>query len=183
MARKKQSGGSGQFGRVEGHEPIEDDNLGAGGFEFESHLVGSNIPPDFVPAIKKGFEEAIEKGPLAGYPVLGMRVVLKDGAAHAVDSNEIAFRLAAQGAFKQAMEKGAPQLLEPIMSVEVQVPVEFQGAAIGQIAQRKDDQRVGGRRRRRAVRHDRRRRRSTTCSATRPTSRRDAGQGRVRDGA
>ena len=135
---KKQSGGSGQFGRVEGYiEPIEDDNLGAGGFEFESHLVGSNIPPDFVPAIKKGFEEAIEKGPLAGYPVLGMRVVLKDGAAHAVDSNEIAFRLAAQGAFKQAMEKGAPQLLEPIMSVEVQVPVEFQGAAIGQIAQRK----------------------------------------------
>jgi len=132
---KKQSGGSGQFGRVEGYlEPLEN---AYDPFEFESHLVGTNIPSEFIPAIEKGFKEACVKGPLTGSPVMGVRIVLQDGAAHAVDSSEIAFRSAAMGAFKQALAAATPQLLEPLMAVEVVVPSEFQGATVGQLAQRK----------------------------------------------
>ena len=132
---KKQSGGAGQFGRVEGYiVPLDEPSKPA---EFENEMIGSNIPPEFVPAIEKGFLEALGKGPLVGAPVMGVRIVLQDGAAHAVDSSEIAFRFAAQGAFKQAMRAGTPQILEPIMSTEVTVPSEYQGAAVAQIAQRK----------------------------------------------
>ena len=132
---KKQSGGSGQYGKVEGYiEPLEN---AYDPFEFESHLVGTNIPSEFIPAIEKGFKEACAKGPLTGSPVMGVRIVLQDGAAHAVDSSEIAFRSAAIGAFKQALGAGQPQLLEPLMAVEVVVPSEYQGAAVGQLSQRK----------------------------------------------
>ena len=134
---KKQSGGSGQFGRVEGYiEPISD-TLGEGTFEFENGLVGNSIPPEFVPAIEKGFREALMQGVLTGSPVMGVRVVLQDGLAHAVDSNEMAFRAAARGAFKQAMQVAKPVLLEPLMSTEVAVPSEFQGTAVALISQRK----------------------------------------------
>ncbi|EOD36065.1 putative mitochondrial elongation factor [Emiliania huxleyi CCMP1516] len=141
---KKQSGGSGQFGRVEGYvEPISSDALGQGAYEFDNQLVGNMIPPEFVTAIDKaplsaaGFREAMLKGTLTGSPVMGMRVVLQDGLAHAVDSNELAFRAAAQGAFKQAMATAKPVLLEPLMSTEVAVPAEFQGTAVALVSQRK----------------------------------------------
>jgi elongation factor G len=134
---KKQSGGSGQFGRIEGYiEPIAD-TLGVGTFEFENGLVGNSIPPEFVPAIEKGFREALMQGALTGSPVMGLRVVLQDGLAHAVDSNEMAFRAAARGAFKSAMMAAKPILLEPLMSTDVAVPSEFQGTAVALISQRK----------------------------------------------
>eukprot|EP00316_Scyphosphaera_apsteinii_P011335 CAMPEP_0119333016 /NCGR_PEP_ID=MMETSP1333-20130426/84116_1 /TAXON_ID=418940 /ORGANISM="Scyphosphaera apsteinii, Strain RCC1455" /LENGTH=716 /DNA_ID=CAMNT_0007342957 /DNA_START=41 /DNA_END=2192 /DNA_ORIENTATION=+ len=134
---KKQSGGAGQFGKIEGYiEPIGD-RLGEGFFEFENNMIGQNIPSDFLPAIEKGFRDAIMKGPLSGSPVMGMRVVLEDGMAHAVDSNEIAFKSAAKGAFKQAMDAAKPVLLEPLMSAEISVPSEFQGTAVALISQRK----------------------------------------------
>ena len=108
---KKQSGGSGQFGKIEGYiEPLDSPSAPA---EFENGMIGTNIPPEFIPAIEKGFKEALAKGPLTGAPVMGVRIVLKDGSAHAVDSSEIAFRFAAVGAFKQAMSAGAPQILDP----------------------------------------------------------------------
>jgi elongation factor G len=135
---KKQSGGSGQYGKLEGYfEPLDPERHGAAGFEFESELMGNNIPPEFLPAIKKGFEEACDVGPLSGNPVMGVRVVLQDGAAHAVDSNEMAFKLAAKGAFREAMNKGKPLVLEPVMAVEVAVPSEYQGAAVALLSQRK----------------------------------------------
>jgi len=134
---KKQSGGAGQFGRIIGYiEPLTD-TIGEGGFEFENDMVGQSIPPEYVPAINKGFQEAIAKGPLAGHPVLGVRVVVQDGLAHAVDSSELAFRKAAQGAFKQAMKDAQPVLLEPIMATDVSVPSEYQGTAVALISQRK----------------------------------------------
>jgi len=132
---KKQSGGAGQFGRIEGYiEPLDEPSAPA---EFDNEMIGTNIPPEFVPAIEKGFKEALAKGPLTGAPVMGVRIVLQDGSAHAVDSSEIAFRFAAMGAFKQAMSAGGPQILEPIMATEVTVPAEYQGAAVAQLAQRK----------------------------------------------
>ena len=135
---KKQSGGSGQFGRVEGYiEPLDEELIGKAGVEFRSELSGNNIPPEFLPAIEKGFREAMLKGPLVGCPVMGVRVVLQDGAAHAVDSNEIAFRSAAKGAFREAMRDAKAVVLEPIMSVEVAVPAEYQGAAVAQLSTRK----------------------------------------------
>jgi len=134
---KKQSGGSGQYGKVEGYiEPLDMDTIGAG-VEFRSELSGNNIPPEFLPAIEKGFREAMQEGPLVGSPVMGVRVVLQDGAAHAVDSNEIAFRAAAKGAFKAAMRDAKPLVLEPVMAVEVAVPAEYQGSAVAQLSQRK----------------------------------------------
>ena len=135
---KKQSGGSGQFGKVEGYiEPLDADRIGTAGIEFRSELMGNNIPPEFLPAIEKGFKEALEQGPLCGSPVMGVRIVLQDGAAHAVDSNEIAFRSAAKGAFREAMRAANPLILEPVMAVEVAVPSEYQGAAVAQLSQRK----------------------------------------------
>lgn len=133
---KKQSGGSGQYGKVEGYiEPIDAEGV-APGVEFRSDLSGNNIPPDFVPAIEKGFKEAFQNGFQVGSPVMGVRVVLEDGAAHAVDSSELAFRAAAIGAFKQAMADARPLVLEPVMSVEVSVPSEYQGATIAGLSQR-----------------------------------------------
>ena len=127
---KKQSGGQGQYGRVIGYmEPLPDDATEK--FEFKNGMIGNNIPPGFVAAIEKGFREAANSGALIGHPVEGARVVLTDGAAHAVDSNELAFRLAALHAFRQGYERAGPVVLEPIMSVEVRAPAEFQGTIIG----------------------------------------------------
>ena len=102
---KKQSGGSGQFGRVIGYiEPLtEEEVLDGELFVFEDATVGNNIPPQFLPAVERGFKDAVEKGPLTGHPIVGVRVVLEDGLAHAVDSNEMSFKLAARSAFQQGM--------------------------------------------------------------------------------
>jgi elongation factor G len=129
---KKQTGGSGQFGRVAGQmEPVEAE------FEFESKITGGAIPTQFIPACEKGFRECIKKGPWMKYPVTGIRVVLTDGAFHAVDSSEMAFQAAARGAFQQAYNKAQPVLLEPVMKVVVETPDEFQGNVMGSLNQRR----------------------------------------------
>merc|ERR1711967_194242 len=113
-----------------------DEELGSGTFEFENRMIGNSIPPDFLPAIEKGFREGIERGAFSGYPILGVRVVVEDGLAHAVDSNEMSFKLAAKGALREAMKSSKPVVLEPIMSTEVIVPSEYQGAAVALVSQR-----------------------------------------------
>ncbi|KAL1407270.1 Elongation factor G, mitochondrial [Vanrija albida] len=135
---KKQSGGAGQFARIKGRiEPMEVDPDTGKDTAFENRVVGSNIPTGYIPAIEKGFQEALDRGLLTGYPINGVRFIIEDGAAHAVDSSELAFRLAAIGAFKEAFNKAAPVILEPIMTVEVVAPIEFQGQVIGAMNQRK----------------------------------------------
>lgn len=135
---KKQTGGSGQFGRVKGYiEPMEHDADSGKETEFVNRIIGGNIPNSFIPAIEKGFQEALDRGLLTGHVINGVRFVLEDGQHHAVDSSELAFRLAGIGAFKEAFYKAGPVVLEPIMNVEIIAPVEFQGAVIGGINQRK----------------------------------------------
>jgi len=133
---KKQSGGSGQFGRVIGKLEKFDDEHNTK-IEFVDATIGMNIPKNFIPSIEKGFYEACERGYLTGHKMCGFRFELTDGAAHAVDSSELAFRLAAIGAVKQAFEKANPMMLEPIMAVEVVAPQEFQGVVIGTINKRR----------------------------------------------
>jgi elongation factor G len=136
---KKQSGGQGQYGRVVGRiEPLpEATGAGADAFEFVNGMVGSAISPSFIQAIEKGFREAVQSGALIGHPVQGVRVTLTDGASHAVDSSELAFKIAALHAFRQACERASPVILEPLMRVEVTVPSEFQGAIVGAVNRRK----------------------------------------------
>jgi elongation factor G len=133
---KKQTGGSGQYGKVAGYiEPLPADH--ETGFEFVDDITGGSIPREFIPACEKGFREAVKKGPLIGFPIVGVRCVINDGASHPVDSSEIAFRTAALMGFREAYERAKPTILEPIMRVEVQFPEEFQGAVLGQINQRR----------------------------------------------
>jgi elongation factor G len=133
---KKQTGGSGQYGKVAGYiEPLPAEH--ETGYEFVDEIVGGSIPREFIPACDKGFREAMKKGPLIGFPIVGVRCLINDGASHPVDSSEIAFRTAALMGFREAYEKAKPTILEPIMRVEVQFPEEFQGAVLGQINQRR----------------------------------------------
>ncbi|KAI8610239.1 P-loop containing nucleoside triphosphate hydrolase protein [Chytriomyces sp. MP71] len=135
---KKQSGGGGQYGKVMGYiEPLTEETEDGKTVEFANETVGMNIPSNFIPAIEKGFNDAVEKGALVGSGVTGVRFVLQDGAAHAVDSSELSFRLAALYAFREAFLKAGPQILEPIMDVNVTAPVEYQGSAIGLLNKRK----------------------------------------------
>ncbi|KGO34579.1 MAG: elongation factor G [Desulfoprunum sp.] len=130
---KKQTGGSGQFGRVAGYiEPLEE-----GEYEFVDKIVGGVIPREFIPSCDKGFRKSVEKGALCGAAITGVRCVINDGAFHAVDSSDIAFQLAAIGAFKDAYMKAKPVIMEPIMKVAVEGPSEFQGAVMGSINQRR----------------------------------------------
>jgi elongation factor G len=143
----RQSGGRGQYGVVE----LEVQPLPAGsGFEFTEELKGGTIPREFIPAIKSGIMEAKESGVLAGYPVIDLRVILKDGSYHEVDSSELAFKIAGSLAFKEAARKGKSILLEPVMEVEVIVPDEFMGEVISDLTARGGkisgmDSRSGGR--------------------------------------
>jgi elongation factor G len=133
---KKQTGGSGQYAKIGGYiEPLPSDAVEV--FEFVDEVVGGSVPREFIPAVEKGFKEAIIKGPLIGFPVVGVRAILNDGGSHAVDSSEMAFKIAAIAAFKEAMAGAKPIIMEPIMKVEVSVPEEFQGAIIGQLNQRR----------------------------------------------
>lgn len=133
---KKQTGGSGQYGRLMGFiEPLEE--MGEENFVFENQLTGNAIDPGFYNAIEKGFQEAAQKGPIAGNQVRNVRVVILDGVSHAVDSSELAFRLTAQGAFRDAFKKANPSLLEPVMNVDVEAPTEFQAQVVAGQNQRK----------------------------------------------
>ncbi|WP_086478991.1 elongation factor G [Oceanospirillum sanctuarii] len=131
---KKQSGGSGQFGKIDYR--IKPGEV-ASGFKFTSTVVGGNVPKEFFPAIEKGFASMMEQGPLAGFPVLDVEVELYDGGFHAVDSSAIAFEIAAKGAFRQSMPKAGPQLLEPIMKVDVFTPDDNVGDVIGDLNRRR----------------------------------------------
>ncbi|KAJ7560279.1 hypothetical protein O6H91_04G121600 [Diphasiastrum complanatum] len=133
---KKQSGGQGQYGRVVGYiEPLPEDSEKK--FEFLNMMIGQAIPSQFMVAIEKGFIEACNSGSLIGHPVENLRVVLTDGASHAVDSSELAFKLAALYAFRQCYAAARPVILEPLMLVEIKAPMEFQGSVIGDINRRK----------------------------------------------
>jgi elongation factor G len=130
---KKQTGGSGQYGRVGGYvEPMQE-----GDFEFVDETYGGSIPKEFIGAIQKGFKSMIGKGRLIGFPVTGFRVVINDGASHAVDSSDNAFQAAARGAFRSVYSSAKPKILEPIMKVSVEGPLEFQGAFVRTIMQRR----------------------------------------------
>ena len=131
---KKQSGGSGQFGKIDYRIKPGEQNSG---FKFTSTVVGGNVPKEFFPAIEKGFKSMMDQGVLAGYPVLDVEVELFDGGFHAVDSSAIAFEIAAKGAFRQSIPKAGPQLLEPIMKVDVFSPEDNVGDVIGDLNRRR----------------------------------------------
>ena len=130
---KKQTGGSGQYGRVAGFvEPLEE-----GDYQFVNEVKGGAIPTEYIPACDKGFKAALEKGSLIGFPIVGVKVTVNDGQSHSVDSSDMAFQLAAIGAFKEVYQKAKPVILEPIMKVSVEGPAEFQGNIFGSINQRR----------------------------------------------
>lgn len=131
---KKQSGGSGQFGKID--YIIEPGEPGTG-FQFESKVTGGNVPREFWPAVQKGFENSIENGVLAGFPCVDLKVTLADGAYHPVDSSAIAFEIAARAAYRQSIPKAAPQLLEPIMNIDVFTPEDHMGDVIGDLNRRR----------------------------------------------
>ena len=131
---KKQTGGSGQFGDVwVRFEPQEEQDE----LIFAEEVFGGSVPKNFYPAVEKGIQEAVKKGPLAGYPMVNVKAVLYDGSYHPVDSNEMAFKLAAILAFKEAMPNAAPTLLEPIMSLQVTIPDSYMGDVIGDLNKRR----------------------------------------------
>jgi elongation factor G len=140
---KKQSGGSGQFGKIDYRIKPGEANSG---FTFTSSVVGGNVPKEFWPAVEKGFKSMMNEGVLAGFPVLDVEVELFDGGFHAVDSSAIAFEIAAKGAFRQSIPKAGAQLLEPIMKVDVFTPEDHVGDVIGDLNRRRgmlSDQEAG----------------------------------------
>jgi elongation factor G len=131
---KKQTGGSGQFARVK----IEFEPLEAGsGFEFESAIFGGSVPREFIPGVEKGIDSARDAGSIAGFPVIDFKAKLVDGASHDVDSSVMAFEIASRAAFREALQKGSPRLLEPVMSVECVTPEEYMGDIIGDLNSRR----------------------------------------------
>ena len=130
---KKQTGGSGQYGRIAGYiEPISDAE-----FVFENKIFGGSIPTQYISACEKGFKQSIAKGPKLEFPITGVKVVINDGASHAVDSSDMAFQAAARGAFREAYLRAKPVIHEPIMKVVVETPAEFQGPVMGLLNQRR----------------------------------------------
>jgi elongation factor G len=131
---KKQTGGHGQFARI---KIVAEPAAAGGGFVFENDIVGGAVPKEFVPAVEKGLEAMLGSGVLAGFPVVDLKVSLVDGASHDVDSSAMAFEIAARAALREALQKGAPVLLEPIMKVEVVTPEDYTGSVIGDLNSRR----------------------------------------------
>ncbi|HKK17604.1 MAG TPA: elongation factor G, partial [Opitutales bacterium] len=137
---KKQSGGSGQFAKIDYTiEPLvqEEEEEDKKNFVFESKVVGGNVPREFWPAVEKGFKNSLEKGVLAGYPTVDIKVTLSDGAFHAVDSSAVAFEIAAKAAYRQSVPKGKPDILEPVMKLDVFCGDENMGDVIGDLNRRR----------------------------------------------
>jgi elongation factor G len=133
---RKQTGGSGQYAHVVGRLiPMSQDEESS--YEFEDNIKSGRIPSEYIPAVNKGFKAAMMKGPLAGYEIVGCKMCLDDGSYHSVDSSEMAFRTAARDAFIEVFRKSRPCLLEPIMTVEIEMPGEFQGPVVGDLNSRR----------------------------------------------
>lgn len=133
---KKQTGGSGQFAHIKGYlEPLPDDSEES--YIFEEKVVGGRIPKEYIPAINKGFQQAMAKGPVAEYPVVNLRAFLEDGSYHEVDSSDMAFQICARNCFRETFLKTRPALLEPVMKLEVEVPADFQGPVTGELTSRR----------------------------------------------
>jgi elongation factor G len=133
---KKQTGGAGQFAHIVGRlEPQEEGFVEP--FVFEDEVIGGRIPRQFIPSVEKGFRDVQGKGPVAGYPVVGIRIVLTDGSYHEVDSSDRAFQTAAQGCFRESFPRAKPVLLEPIMKIEAEAPPAYQGAITGDLTSRR----------------------------------------------
>ncbi|HEY6565292.1 MAG TPA: EF-Tu/IF-2/RF-3 family GTPase, partial [Pirellulaceae bacterium] len=133
---KKQTGGSGQFAHIVGaFEPLTEEDEGP--FVFEENVVGGRVPREYIPSVEKGFRASLGKGPLAGYPIIGVKTSLEDGSYHDVDSSDMAFQTCARNCFRETFLKTKPVLLEPIMKVEVECPSQFQGSVTGDITSRR----------------------------------------------
>ncbi len=131
---KKQTGGSGQYGKVAGYvEPLTDGSE----FEFVDEIRGGAIPTEYVPSVEKGFRQMLDKGRVIGFPVTGMKVVVNDGQSHSVDSSDMAFQAAARGAFREVYGRAKPIILEPVMKLGVEGPTEFQGGILKSVMQRR----------------------------------------------
>ncbi len=133
---KKQTGGSGQYAHIVGRlEPLEEDSTEA--FIFEEKVVGGRIPKEYIPSVEKGFRQALPKGPVAGYPIIGVKAVLTDGSYHDVDSSDMAFQICGRNCFNETFLNTKPVLLEPVMKMEVEVPTAAQGAVTGDLISRR----------------------------------------------
>ena len=133
---KKQTGGSGQYAHIVGAlEPLPEEATEP--FVFEEHVVGGRVPKEYIPSVEKGFRSSIGKGPLAGYPIIGIRALLEDGSYHDVDSSDMAFQVCARNCFRETFLKTKPVLLEPIMKVEIECPSQFQGTISGDVTSRR----------------------------------------------
>ncbi|EQA35169.1 translation elongation factor G [Leptospira inadai serovar Lyme str. 10] len=133
---KKQTGGQGQFGRVAGFiEPIPQEE--GKDYEFVNAIVGGSIPREYISSVDKGFKSCLDRGSLIGFPIIGVKLTINDGSYHDVDSSDMAFQIAGRYAFRQGFSKASPQILEPIMRVEVDGPAEFQGAILASLNQRR----------------------------------------------
>jgi elongation factor G len=133
---KKQTGGSGQYAHIIGHlEPLPDDAPET--FVFEDAVVGGRVPREYIPSVEKGFRAVLDKGPIAGFPIVGVKATLEDGSYHDVDSSDMAFQICARAGFREAFLATKPVLLEPIMKMEVEVPADFQGPVTGELNKRR----------------------------------------------
>ncbi|HMB06488.1 MAG TPA: EF-Tu/IF-2/RF-3 family GTPase, partial [Isosphaeraceae bacterium] len=133
---RKQTGGSGQYAHVIGAmEPLPADSSEP--FEFVNEVTGGRIPSEYIPSVEKGFRDSMAKGPVAGFEVIGVKMVLQDGSYHDVDSSDMAFQICARDCFRETFRKADPVLLEPIMKVEIEAPVEFQGPVTGGISSKR----------------------------------------------
>ncbi|MDR0391601.1 MAG: elongation factor G [Planctomycetaceae bacterium] len=138
VKHKKQSGGSGQYAHIVGKmSPIPEDSDVPETFIFEEKIVGGTIPSNYIPAIEKGFRGSLLKGPVAGFPVVGLSVLVDDGSFHTVDSSDLAFRICAQTALRETFTKMKPTLLEPVMKIEIECPSQFQGNVVGDLNSRR----------------------------------------------